>query len=189
MKHTEKIKQLRAEGKTYNEIMDILHCSKGTISYHCGNGQKEKNKLRVKKHRKVSPLSHKLYNYLYTKRRFKSQVEIKQKTRKQLTDKINDFLSRGQLMSSREFTIDDVLSKIGDKPVCYLTGQPIDVDKPSTYQFDHIIPASRGGDNSLANLGICSKKANIAKSDMTPDELIHFCKQILEYNNYSVLPK
>ena len=35
------------------------------------------------------------------------------------------------------------------------------------------------GDNSLNNLGICTKQANIMKSDMTPDELINLCKLIL----------
>jgi hypothetical protein len=29
------IVKLRLEGKTYNEIKDILNCSKSTISYHC----------------------------------------------------------------------------------------------------------------------------------------------------------
>jgi len=38
----EKILELRAEGKTYNEIASILGCSKGSIAYHCGTGQKEK---------------------------------------------------------------------------------------------------------------------------------------------------
>lgn len=38
----EQILQLRQEGKTYTEIQKILNCSKGTISYHCGDGQKEK---------------------------------------------------------------------------------------------------------------------------------------------------
>lgn len=40
----EEILKLRSEGKTYNEIKEILGCSKGTISYHCGFGQKEKSK-------------------------------------------------------------------------------------------------------------------------------------------------
>lgn len=38
----EQILKLRAEGKTYNEIVNILGCSKGTISYHCGNKGKSK---------------------------------------------------------------------------------------------------------------------------------------------------
>ena len=52
----EKILQLRDEGKTYNEIKNILGCSKSTISYHCGKGQKEKTKERTKNLRKETPL-------------------------------------------------------------------------------------------------------------------------------------
>ena len=38
---SEGILRLRAEGKTYSEIQKELGCSKGTISYHLGMGQKE----------------------------------------------------------------------------------------------------------------------------------------------------
>ena len=40
----EEILKLRADGKSYNEIKSILNCSKGTIAYHCGKGQKDKYK-------------------------------------------------------------------------------------------------------------------------------------------------
>ena len=49
-----------------------------------------------------------------------------------------------------------------------------------------MIPASRGGDNSLNNLGITHKVANTMKSDLTPEELIEWCKKILEFNNYKI---
>ena len=39
----EQILQLRSEGKTYDEIKEILGCSKGTISYHCGGNSKQKS--------------------------------------------------------------------------------------------------------------------------------------------------
>jgi predicted transcriptional regulator len=41
-KHKENILRLRSEGKTYKEIQNELGCSKGTISYHVGEGQKDK---------------------------------------------------------------------------------------------------------------------------------------------------
>lgn len=34
--------RLAGEGKSYNQIKESLGCSKGTISYHLGAGQKEK---------------------------------------------------------------------------------------------------------------------------------------------------
>ena len=37
---------LHEEGKSYSQIKEILGCSKGTISYHVGMGQKEKTAFR-----------------------------------------------------------------------------------------------------------------------------------------------
>jgi len=51
MKHKQKIIELRSQGKTYKEIQEYLGCSKGTISYHLGEGQKEKTKERMHKSR------------------------------------------------------------------------------------------------------------------------------------------
>lgn len=42
----EDIFKLREKGYTYSQIKDELGCSKGTISYHLGPGQKEKTKER-----------------------------------------------------------------------------------------------------------------------------------------------
>jgi DNA-binding CsgD family transcriptional regulator len=42
----EEIEALRAQGLTYPEIQDQLKCSKGTIAYHLGEGQKEKTLKR-----------------------------------------------------------------------------------------------------------------------------------------------
>jgi len=44
----EKIIALRNEGKTYGQIKAQLGCSKSTIAYHVGAGQKEKSRLRQK---------------------------------------------------------------------------------------------------------------------------------------------
>ena len=38
------IKELYEKGLSYREIEKELGCSKGTISYHLGKGQKEKDK-------------------------------------------------------------------------------------------------------------------------------------------------
>ena len=51
MRHKENIFKLRAEGKSYGQIQDELGCSKSTISYHLGQGQTEKS--RVKKNTKI----------------------------------------------------------------------------------------------------------------------------------------
>lgn len=41
-----KILELSAQGKTYTQIQKELGCSKGTIAYHLGAGQKEKTRSR-----------------------------------------------------------------------------------------------------------------------------------------------
>ena len=65
MKHKENILKLRAEGKSYRQIEKELGCSKGTISYHLGVGQK--NKTRIEKNNRRSMLKQRL-------------VEIKEKS-------------------------------------------------------------------------------------------------------------
>jgi hypothetical protein len=45
---SEQIIQLYSEGKTYSQIKETLNCSKGTISYHLGEGQKAKTRSRTK---------------------------------------------------------------------------------------------------------------------------------------------
>jgi DNA-binding CsgD family transcriptional regulator len=52
MKHKDEILRLSAEGFSYNEISKALSCSKGTVSYHLGEGQIEKTNSRRKRHKK-----------------------------------------------------------------------------------------------------------------------------------------
>jgi transposase len=53
MKHKDKIIQLYKEGKSYREIQGILGCSKGTIAYHLGPGQKDKTRERTNRARTI----------------------------------------------------------------------------------------------------------------------------------------
>lgn len=78
------------------------------------------------------------------------------------------------------FTLAELKAKIGDNPRCYLTGEPIDLSKPNTYCFDHIIPRCRGGTNKLDNLGLSTIVANYCKYTMTYDEFIAICKQVIK---------
>lgn len=48
MKIKDKIFELRKNGCSYKEIQEKLNCSKGTISYHLGIGQKDKVDKRRK---------------------------------------------------------------------------------------------------------------------------------------------
>lgn len=51
----EKIRKLGKEKFSYKEIQAKLQCSKSTISYHLGKGQKEKCINRVKAYRETKP--------------------------------------------------------------------------------------------------------------------------------------
>lgn len=43
----ERILKLREEGRTFNEIVKLLGCSKATINYHCSPGGKDKTRERL----------------------------------------------------------------------------------------------------------------------------------------------
>lgn len=164
----EQILKLRKEGKSYNQIQKILGCSKGTISYHCGKGQKEKNRQRTRKRRKDAVVS-KTERFIC--RGNKIRTRDFQRERKS-----------GKFVDGRvyDFTIDDVKNKIGDNPVCYLTGDSINIENPKDYEFDHIVPVSKGGTGNLDNLGITTKDANRAKGDMNLKEFVELCRKVVE---------
>jgi 5-methylcytosine-specific restriction endonuclease McrA len=186
----EKILNLRNDGKTYKEIQDILKCSKSTISYHCGEGQKEKTKNRTKQIRENNPLIQKVSNF---KGRIQKQyvlssngdrekryfIEMSRKFQKRNCDGYD----KNGLIT---FNWKDVMLLFGDNPICYLSGEKLDYSK-NNYSFDHITPVSKGGDNTIKNLGITHRIVNQMKSDLTVDELIEWCVKVLEYNNYSVI--
>lgn len=181
----EKILGLRAEGKTYNEITKIVGCSIGTVCYYCGNNQKEKFRIRHRKNRQdMHPFQRKLEWFFTKTRKQNNRIKSKASAINLINHKIDKFheTKKGESMN-RTFNTNDVIIKFGEHPKCYLTGEDIDIYQPRTYQFDHIIPRSRGGSNTLDNLQICTRQANLAKNDMTPDEFINFCKKVVQHNS------
>lgn len=179
------ILQLRDKGHTYNQIVSILHCTKSVVSYHAGKGQKAKTRKRMNQFRARShPYVRKIENFLNSKPCPNISKPATHQTRKLIQLKLQTFFFDRvtKMYQNPTITVEDIIGKFGDNPVCYLTGQPIDINKPRTYNFDHIIPVSRGGANTLDNLQICTKAANQAKHDMTRDEFINFCQLIVNYN-------
>lgn len=168
----EQILKLRSEGKTYNEIKNLLKCSKSTISYYCGENQKTKTQERQKKYR--ANIKGILINKLSHAQHFKR--------------KVHDNLKFKSFITTGEFTY----SKIGrekfietciKKPICYWTGLPIDLSNRSEYELDHKIPCSKGGTNDFNNLVLAKKFANRMKSDLLPEDFLKYCKIIVDYNN------
>ncbi len=180
----QQIEELRQDGKTYNQIKSELGCSTGTISYHLKPEQKEKTLARQRKRRKVvHPYKIKLERFINPTKKPTTNKQT-HKWKSLIRDKIKRFsTTKGIKQVELKFTTEDIINKFGENPKCYITGDDIDIYSPRTYNFDHIIPRSRGGDNTIDNLGICTKQANQAKHDMTPEELIEFCKKVLEHNN------
>lgn len=163
----EKILKLREEGKTYKEIKEELNCSKGTIAYHCGEGQKEKTKERTRKSRKT------IHGHLCAKldRTLKRKIHYNLKCRQYNLDDTAFYKKDGR---------DAFIKFIIENPVCYLTGEKIDLYDTKSYEIDHIIPCSRGGLNDFSNLGLVTRNANRVKCDLFIDELYDICKKILK---------
>ena len=170
----EKILKLRFEGKSYREIMKELNCSSSTISYYCSEGQKEKSLNRTKNRQLKNSLIKRTENF---------------KQRK-LRNGVRDFQRRNKYGLETSvicnFNHNNILDKFGINTQCYLSGEKINLIKDSHYHLDHIKPISKGGENNIDNLGITHKIVNKIKGDLEVDELLYWCKKILEFNNYKV---
>lgn len=172
MRFKEQILKLRSEGKSYREIQKILGCHRSNITYHCGKDQKIKSNIR---HRK------------YMAKQHPATKKVSHFKEKRLYDKVRTFHNdKSKKETAYNFTVNDVLQKFKDNPRCYLSGKYIDLNDPSSYQFDHIVPISRGGSCNLTNLGLTTKTANNAKYNLTPEEFIELCKEILIYQGYTI---
>lgn len=182
-----KIIELRELGYSYNKISDILKCSKGTISYYAGKGQKEKTRIRLEKFRNFDRIGIKIERFLRIYEKCTKKEQSKKNYLEILNVKITNFCKdRKTKMKKKLFSTKDLLNKIGENPKCYLTGRPVDIIQHRTYQLDHIVPASKGGENTLENCNIACKEANMAKSNMSHDDFIALCKEVVEHNGYIV---
>lgn len=162
----EQIKSLRTEGKTYPEIAQIVGCAISVVCYHCGEGQKEKHALRQR-------LNSKRYNHIM-KRKKDNFMCVK-------GDRKGPDKRARSSCSSKEFQ-----AHLEKHPFCYLTGRPIDLMAPSTWHCDHIVPVSKGGDNSLDNLGLTCKEANLAKANLSLEDFLSLCIEVLKHHGYDV---
>lgn len=158
------ILKLREEGKTYNQIQDILGCSRSTISYHCGEGQKEKTKIR--------------------------NVKSRRNVRSIILRKIDLFLNRNDSKkleyTKRSDIHEEMYNKIVSNPTCYITGDEIDLSDSKSYSLDHIIPYHISKDNSVKNLGLTTTDANQSKAHLTLEEYIELCKKVLKNHNVKI---
>lgn len=187
-----KILKLRSQHKSMRTIANELNCSISTVSYYCNNSTKIKSinkaiKVRNGKYRWLYLFGQKVYDF--QSRKFNSnQILQNLDWNKKLRTAVSFFRNRNNQMAS-QYNYKDVLKAWGGtKLKCYLTGRDIDIEKDQ-YALDHIIPVSRGGSNEIDNMGLTCIQANSSKSDMTVDEYLSLCKEVLEYNGYTVTKK
>ena len=178
----QKILELGKQGYSYNKIVEKLDCAKSTVSYHLGEGQKNKTKQRQIKNRKENPLNTKRARFLENVK-CSGRVGSKETNVRKIIKIKREHFSRTEKNGGNNymFSIDELIEHIGDNPKCYLTGKEIDLSKSSSYSLDHIVPRSKGGDNSLENCGLACREANEAKSDQNLEDFIDMCQAVVNH--------
>jgi len=176
------ILRLREEGLSFTKIAKSLDCSKSVISYHCGNGSE---KHRVSSNTKNRPSICKKVSKFKTRcSRVNYQgIRSKLKTFKRKSTSPGNKTNTIVNSIDKNYTCKDVINKIGENPICYLTGTPINLDDSASYHLDHIIPTARGGSNNLDNLQICLRDVNLAKGQLMVEEFYELCESVLRYRD------
>lgn len=185
----EKILKLKKEGLNQSEIALKLGCAKSTVCWHF-NPEKQ---LKKSQERKKKIPSYEVKNARNISRFFCSKTKNEKITKiKTLTFKeahannrfrLKRFSKNKKGKMKQETQIQAVKDKYGITDsqttiICRYTGKILDWTRPEEYHYDHIIPRSRGGGNTLDNLQIISKEANQAKGDMTHEEFVQFIKLV-----------
>lgn len=174
---------LRAKGYTIKQICEELNCSEYAVDYWLYPKYREKIRAQQKERRKrANNWRAKLQGKIdrFKDRKISTYVQAKnQSWDKILARKIRDFRSKCLKMS--KFGIKEVLEKFGTKTKCYLTGRDIDITKDD-YNLDHKIPVVQGGEGTLENLGFTIPIANASKFNMTLEEYLNLCEEVLRYH-------
>lgn len=183
------IQELRKQGLSYAQIQSQLGCSKSVISYHCNQQAKDKTKARIKKEIWKEKFLRQLDNFKGRRigkgkpskckdwnHKFRSAVSCFQINR----------VNKEIRMKNKHFTYKEAIEHFGGTTTkCYLTGRTIDILKDD-YCLDHIVPVSKGGSNQLSNMGMTCPEANASKADLTLEEYLNLCKEVLENFGYTI---
>jgi len=196
-----KIAALKALGLSHKAIAPALGCSLSTVSYHLNPSTRDKTRARVRKAKGTvrGKVGKKLQTFRAAETKHKNRpgrppiaattaVERRDPVRRSVQMRITP----GSKAKKRGHTpidadLDAVMEKINADPRCYLTGDAINLLTDS-WALDHIHPRSRGGPNTLVNVGLTTATANSAKGDMTLGEFLHLCEKVLRNHGYEVRP-
>jgi CRISPR/Cas system Type II protein with McrA/HNH and RuvC-like nuclease domain len=84
--------------------------------------------------------------------------------------------------TNNKIDINDLISRFFQKypkiPSCELTGKRINLSLGNTYELDHIIPVSKGGESTFENMQIVLSSVNRMKSHYDLDEFITICNLV-----------
>ena len=148
----------------YKRIAKEVGCSPNTVKFHLSDKAKEDGRRRSRKAKFAKKLG-----------RFRHRL----RERKKNFDRVEG--SDRKSKAAKTFSPKQLLKHIGDNPVCYLTGESIDLKKYDTYEFDHIIPVSKGGKNTLRNFGLAAKGVNQAKGNLSVKDFVAMCRKVVAH--------
>lgn len=180
---------LRSLGLVYSDIAKKLKCSKSTVSYWCNPKTKETIKLRRDTSKEDNPG---LFKFKKAVGAFRCRKENSRKRgfckdwRRKFRESVARFKKRNEIMINEEYSYNDALEKFGGLSTkCYLTGRKINIEKDD-FALDHKIPVSKGGSNELSNMEIAVPEANASKTNLTVEEYISLCIEILTNFGYTI---
>lgn len=81
----------------------------------------------------------------------------------------------------------NMIRKMGNIPRCYLTGLKINLENLKEYSFDHKIPRSKGGEDTLDNCELCSRDVNQMKHDLKLEKFLIFSVKIFCHQPEKIL--
>lgn len=169
---------------------------KGTLSYHFGVGQKEKTLARTRKRRALGGAWLRMVE-TFTNAKYVEPKEPKEKRGRFWYMMVRTFIGKKYMTSTiQNYWKNYFWPEKGQKTKdgltfpeirCIYTGKigKVDVpkDDPKRISLDHNIPKSRGGSNDISNARPVLKRVNDMKGNMSQDEFIELCREIVDYKD------
>jgi hypothetical protein len=100
----------------------------------------------------------------------KDYYRLKINSEKHLKERLFKFLGSRDPVHYERFK-----EKFKDNLKCFYTGIPLSFNDKKSYSFDHFVAKSKGGEDNLSNLRICSREINYMKGALSYDQFIYLC--------------